>query len=168
MKTILWATLSANGNYATSSTEHPPKSEALQDFAHQVQKTGCFIVGRKTFEAFAAGGGPNPAFEAVDIVVISANTATIEGAKVVNTPQEAIAYLESKGRTATLTSGGEMLHNSFLAAGLVDEIIFNIAPVMESKGMKLQLPEGQYTELELLNTQPLGNGVVQLHYALKK
>jgi hypothetical protein len=32
MKTILWAALTANGNYAQSSPEHPPKKEALDDF----------------------------------------------------------------------------------------------------------------------------------------
>ncbi|RYE23227.1 MAG: dihydrofolate reductase, partial [Sphingobacteriales bacterium] len=145
-----------------------PKPETLADFAQQVHKEGCFIVGRKTFEAFRAGGGPNNPFANIDIVVVSHTSEQMEGARVVRTPQEAIAYLESKGHTTTLTSGGEQLHNSFLAAGLIDEVIFNIAPVMESKGLKLHLPEGSYGELNLLNCTPLGNGVVQLHYDLKK
>ena len=67
MKTILWATLTANGNYAQSSAENPPKPEALADFAAQAKTAGNFIVGRKTFEGFAAnGGGP---FGDLDIVV---------------------------------------------------------------------------------------------------
>ena len=45
MKMIMWATLSANGNYATSSAEHPPKKEALMDFANQAKVSGNFISG---------------------------------------------------------------------------------------------------------------------------
>ncbi|MBP1082398.1 MULTISPECIES: hypothetical protein [Bacillus] len=50
MKTILWATLTANGNYAQSSPENPPKKEVLDDFATQAKAVGNFIVGRRTFE----------------------------------------------------------------------------------------------------------------------
>ena len=54
MKTILWATLSANGNYARASAEHPPKPEATADFAEHALAHGNFIVGRRTFEAVQA------------------------------------------------------------------------------------------------------------------
>ena len=50
MKTILWATLSANGNYAQSSPENPPKKEAFDDFVKQARAAGNLIVGRRTFE----------------------------------------------------------------------------------------------------------------------
>lgn len=57
MKTILWATLTGNGNYAQSSPENPPKKEALGDFAAHAQAAGNFIVGRRTFEGMLASGG---------------------------------------------------------------------------------------------------------------
>ena len=75
MKTILWAALTANGNYAQSGPDHPPKPQALADFAAQATAVGNFIVGRRTFEAFQAGGGGNTGgggpFAALDIVVVS-------------------------------------------------------------------------------------------------
>jgi dihydrofolate reductase len=70
MKAILSATLSANGNYARATPDNPPRPEALRDFAAQATACGNFIVGRKTFEGFAANG-PNPAFAGLDIVVVS-------------------------------------------------------------------------------------------------
>jgi hypothetical protein len=84
MKTILWAALTANGNYAQSSPEHPPKKEAL------------------------------------------------------------------------------------LGHGLVDELIFNVAPVLEGKGLNLLLDKGhyQYKDVKLLDFKSLGGGVVQLHFAV--
>ncbi|WP_322786716.1 dihydrofolate reductase family protein [Paenibacillus alginolyticus] len=64
--------------------------------------------------------------------------------------------------------GGADLHNAFLGQGLVDELIFNVAPVLEGKGLNLLIDteKYQYKEVELLNFKSLGSGVVQLHYAI--
>jgi dihydrofolate reductase len=166
MKTILWATLTANGNYAQSSPEHPPKTEALGDFVTQVKATGNFIVGRRTFEGMQASGG-NP-FGEVDIVVVSQSVKNIPGVKVVDSPREALNYLQEKGHTTALLSGGADLHNAFLGQGLVNEVIFNVAPVMEGKGLNLLLDQDhyQYQDVQLLDCKPLGGGVIQLRYAL--
>jgi hypothetical protein len=49
MKTILWAILSANGNYARPHAPNPyPRKETLNDFAAHVGRSGNFITGRKT------------------------------------------------------------------------------------------------------------------------
>ena len=76
MKTILWATLSANGNYAKASAEHPPKPEALADFAAQARRAGNFIAGRNTFQNFQADASRRPsddgqALAGVEPIVIS-------------------------------------------------------------------------------------------------
>jgi dihydrofolate reductase len=166
MKTILWATLTANGNYAQSSAENPPKKETLDDFATQVRATGNFIVGRKTFESFAAnGGGP---FGDMDIVVVSQSIKEIPGVKLVASPQEALAYLQAKGHQNALLAGGADLHNAFLGQGLVDKLVFNVAPVLEGKGHNLLLDKGhyQYQDVQLLDFKSLGGGVVQLHFAV--
>src|SRR5579859_2634585 len=101
MKTILWAALTANGNYAQSSPEHPPKQEALDDFGSYAGRVGNFIVGRRTFDGFNAGGGGN-LFGNTDIVVVSGSNLDIPGVKCVGTPQEALDYLEQKGHKAAL------------------------------------------------------------------
>lgn len=167
MKTILWAALTANGNYAQSSPEHPPKKEALDDFGAYAGKTGNFIVGRRTFEGFQASGA-NAAFAGTDIVVVSEKNLDIPGATRVGTPREALNYLEQKGYETALLVGGETLHNAFLAEGLVDELVFNITPTLESKGLNLLLQDGQYKEVRLLNFKDIGGGIVQLHYAVNR
>ena len=166
MKTILWATLTANGNYAQSSAEHMPKKEALADFAAQVNSVGNFIVGRKTFEILLAGGGG--AFANVDIVVVSQSAKEMPSVKFVRLPQEALSYLQERGHKTALLAGGADLHNAFLDQGLVDEVIFNVAPVLEGKGLNLLLDQEQYQykDVQLLDFKPLGGGVVQLHYAI--
>ncbi len=166
MKTILWATLTANGNYAQSSAEHPPKPEAFSDFVAHAKAAGNFIVGRKTFEGMLASGG-NP-FGEIDIVVVSQNVKEIPVAKVVGSPQEALNYLQSKGHTIALVGAGANLHNAFLGHELVDEVIFNITPVLEGKGLNLVLDTDhyQYKDVQLLDFKSLGGGVVQLHYSI--
>ncbi|WP_223066293.1 dihydrofolate reductase family protein [Paenibacillus caui] len=164
MKTILWATLSANGNYAQSTDENPPKKEALNDFAMQAKAAGNFIVGRRTFESMRGNGGGS--FSDLDIVVISASVKDIPGVKVVESPQEALGYLQAKGHTTALISGGAAVHNAFLSRGLVDEVIFNVAPVLEGKGLNLVIDQDhyQFKDVHLLDSKLLGGGVVQLHY----
>jgi dihydrofolate reductase len=176
MKTILWATLSANGNYARASAAHPPKPEATADFAAQAVAAGNFIVGRNTFEAFRAqpsragtpqGPTSNP-FASTTIVVVSTAHEVIPGVQRASTPEAALALVRAAGHSSALIAGGAQLHNAFLERDLVDELIFDIAPALEDQGLKLHLPRGAYGELELLACKPLGGGLVQLHYARKR
>ncbi|MEW9701760.1 dihydrofolate reductase family protein [Paenibacillus sp. SI8] len=169
MKTILWATLTANGNYAQSGPENPPKKEALHDFATLAKTAGNFIVGRRTFEGMRGNGGAGP-FGEVDIVVISRNASEISGVTVVGSPQEALDYLLQKGHQTALISGGADIHNSFLGQDLVDEVIFNVAPVLEGKGLNLLIDQEnyRYKHVNLLDCKPLGGGVVQLRYAIDR
>jgi hypothetical protein len=78
MKTIPWATLSANGNYAQATPDNPPRPEAPRDFAARATACGNFIVGRKTFEGFVANG-PNSASAGLDIVVVSSRPVLVPG-----------------------------------------------------------------------------------------
>jgi len=168
MKTILWATLTANGNYARSTPEHPPKREALADFAANVGRTGNFIVGRRTFEEFQAQparGGDQP-FAQTDIVVVTTSDLQLPGVTCVKTPRAALEHLERRGHESALIAGGETLHNAFLAEDLVDELVFDIAPTFEEQGLNVVLPPGRYRELRLLGVKELGSGVVQLHYSI--
>lgn len=170
MKVILWATLTANGNYARSTPAHPPRPQALADFAAQVGTVGNFIVGRQTFREFQSqpqrsAEGAGDTFARADIVVVSRSLAAA-GPTVARSPREALAHLEKRGHAAALLAGGEQLHNAFLAEGLVDELCLDLAPVLEDEGLRLHLPPGGFASLQLLATQDLGGGVLQVRYAL--
>lgn len=171
MKTMLWATLSANGNYAQSSPENPPKKEALDDFAKHAKAAGNFIIGRRTFEGmWGSGGGGGGPFADLDIVVVSKNAEDLPGVTVARSPQKALNYLQQKGHQTALIGGGADLHNAFLDQGLVDELIFNVTPVLEGKGYNLLIDKEnyRYKDVQLLNFMSLGSGVVQMHYAITR
>lgn len=169
MKTVLWATLTANGNYSQSGPENPPKQEALDDFFTQAKAAGNFIVGRRTFEGMRGNGGPGP-FAEIDIVVVSKSAGEIPGVTLVRSPEEALSYLREQGHLTALISGGADIHNSFLSQNLVDEVIFNVAPVMEGRGLHLSIDQDQYRvkHVQLLDCKPLGGGVVQLRYGMDR
>jgi dihydrofolate reductase len=169
MKTILWATLTANGNYARASAPHPPRPEATADFASHARSHGNFIVGRRTFEAFqaqpsrAGAAAPNP-FANTTIVVVS-TTLAASNVSTVASPEAALAALRERGHSTALLAAGEKLHNAFLERDLVDELLLNVVPTLEDEGLKILLPKGKRRELELLGSKPLATGIIQLHYA---
>lgn len=164
MNVILWATLTANGNYARSDATHPPFPAALADFGALIRQTGCFVVGRTTFEGFRASGAQlDPS---IRVVVVTNNELAIPGVAVANSPQEALALLEKEGFESVALAGGAQLHNSFLQQDLVDEIIFNVAPALEDEGYKILLAQGAYTRLSLIDSKHIGEDVIQLHYKL--
>lgn len=165
MKVTLWATLSANGNYARGTPENPPRAEALADFRQQAMAHGNFIVGRRTFEGFATRG-PNPAFRELDVVVVSTRGTPIDGVLDATSPRAALALLAARGHGRALISGGEALHNAFLAEGLVDDMILDVAPVLEGGGLSIHLPAGEHLRVELTSCSEIGGGLVQLRYAL--
>jgi dihydrofolate reductase len=166
MKVTLWATLSANGNYARATPDNPARAEALADFRQRALENGNFIVGRKTFEESAARG-PNPDFRDADIVVVSRSGSGNEGLLSATSPRAALELLASRGHTKALISGGETLHNAFLADGLIDEVILNIAPVLEGGGLSIHLPPGTHRPIEFISCSEIGGGLVQLRYALR-
>jgi dihydrofolate reductase len=173
MRSVVWATLTANGTYARASAAHPPTQQALEDFAAQAKRAGNFIVGRRTFEGFQSDSsrravGADHTFAGTDIVVVSGARLEAPGVVSASSPADALAHLERKGHATALIAGGETLINAFLAQGLVDELVVNIVPALESEGLTLHLPDEQYAELTLLESRELGGGVGQRRYALNR
>jgi dihydrofolate reductase len=173
MRTVVWATLTANGNYARASAAHPPTQQALEDFAAQAKRAGNFIVGRRTFEGFQSdssrrAAGADNTFAGTDIVLVSGARLEAPGVVSTSSPADALAHLERKGHDTALVAGGATLINAFLAQGLVDELVVNIVPALESQGLKLHLPDEQYADLTLLESSELGGGVGQRRYALNR
>lgn len=173
MKTIVWATLTANGNYARATAAHPPRKQALSDFAANAKTTRNFIVGRRTFEEFRADPSRSAedaaqAFAELAIVVVSGTDPRLPGVEHAASPAGALKALEQRGYTSALVAGGETLINAFLAEDLVDELVINIAPSFDEEGLRLKLPAKRYQDLKLLGMQELGDGVAQLRYAIDR
>lgn len=64
--------------------------------------------------------------------------------------------------------GGGILATTLFDAGLIDEVIIKVNPVLLGSGKALAPRLSQLVGLELLGTQTYQSGVVVLHYAVKR
>ncbi len=71
-----------------------------------------------------------------------------------------------KGKDICLMGGGD-LARTFFEAGLIDEIGFNIHPVLLGSGIPLFHEMDRQVDLELLECRPFKNGCVYVSYKIK-
>jgi dihydrofolate reductase len=70
------------------------------------------------------------------------------------------------GRDIWLVGGGESAHACF-AAGVVDEIVLTVIPVLLGEGLPVFLPRPTGAQLRLRGTRVFPDGLVQLHYGTR-
>jgi len=73
---------------------------------------------------------------------------------------------EQEGKDICIMGGG-LLGRSLLEAGVIDEIGFNIHPVLLGSGVPLFHEMSRQIDLELLECRPIGHGCVYVSYAVK-
>ncbi|MDX2470336.1 MAG: dihydrofolate reductase family protein [SAR324 cluster bacterium] len=131
------------------------------------------VMGRNTFELVVSfGEWPYP----MPVTVI---TSTLKKLPEVfagkgldidfssSSPLEIYENLERAGRKHLYIDGGKTIQ-SFLNAGLIDEISINKIPVIIGSGIPLFGPLTADVKLEHLNTNSYANGFVSSHYKVKK
>jgi dihydrofolate reductase len=62
--------------------------------------------------------------------------------------------------------GGGNLAAQFLSAGLLDDLILSVIPVVLGNGKRLLPLEGPTAPLELVASRTMGRGIVELRYRL--
>jgi dihydrofolate reductase len=128
------------------------------------------LMGRKTYEIALQGGKGGGGYPGVKTYVFSRTLAegVHDGVTVVR--QDATEFVRAlkgqEGKDICLMGGGE-LARSFFEAGLIDEIGFNIHPVLLGSGIPLFHPMSRQIDLELLDCRPFKNGCVYVTYRVK-
>ena len=69
---------------------------------------------------------------------------------------------------SVLLGGGPTINSGFIKENLVDEIIFNIEPVIMGKGKPVFASEDFQTNLEFNSVKELAEGVIQVRYTVKR
>ena len=160
--------MSLNGIIARENNEEDFIShDSWLEWLKWVRKSGCVIWGRKTHEVVK--GWDKQYLEdlkGVKVVVVSAdkNYKVGEGFELASSPEEALGKLEKDGFEAAVLTGGATLNSSFAKAGLVDEIVLNVEPVIVGKGIPLFSPDVFDLKLKLLESKKLNGDIVQLRY----
>lgn len=144
-------------------------SAIMKDFWKSIDTV---VMGRRTYEvALRMGGGDNVAYPGVTTYVFSRKLKKSKAPKGVNIISEDAADFvrklkKGKGKDICVLGGG-VLARSLFEAGLIDEIGFNIHPVLLGSGIPLFYEMTKQINLKLIKCQELKNGCVVLTYRVK-
>jgi dihydrofolate reductase len=135
----------------------------------------CMVMGRKTYDV--ATGGKKPSKKAkgnpygdIETYVFSRTLepGARDGVNFVNSdPGKFVARLKRKKGKDIMVMGGGELGAALLEAGVVDEIGFNIHPVLLGSGVPLFHEMKQQIDLELIECTPMKSGCVYVSYRVR-
>jgi dihydrofolate reductase len=138
-------------------------------FAQFYDSVDTILMGRRTYEKaleLAAGGYPHKDKKSYVF------TQTVSGKKkekdqnvhfIANVIEFAKELIQSPGKDNWLVGGADII-SIFLNAGLLDEIILSIHPIILGNGIPLFKNLQGQTNLKLIKSIPDENGLMQLYY----
>ena len=164
--------MSLNGFVADETGSEDFISDKSWDaFCELAKEKGAFIIGRKTLEAVKTWG-PEYSFDSLGdipkIILTGSGVEVGNGFINASSPQEALQKLSELGVRSVLLGGGPTINSGFIKENLVDEIIFNIEPVIMGKGKPVFASEDFQTNLEFNSVKELAEGVIQVRYTVKR
>jgi dihydrofolate reductase len=129
------------------------------------------VMGRKTYEvALRMSGGNLPAHPGVKSYIFSRTLKQKPGSGVEIISEDAAEFVRrlktQKGKDICVMGGG-VLAKSLFEADLIDEIGFNIHPVLLGSGIPIFYEMNHQIDLELLDCKTFKNGCVMVTYKVK-
>jgi dihydrofolate reductase len=128
------------------------------------------VMGRKTYDIAVKSGRSAP-YPGIKAYVFShkKRKRAYEGIEFLTSdPGDFLRRLKrQKGKGICVLGGGE-LANALFEANVIDEIGFNIHPVLLGSGIPLFLPMKRQIKLKLLECKPFKNGCVLVTYRVKR
>jgi dihydrofolate reductase len=148
--------------------------EMGQDLRSQLESAGAMLLGRVTYEEFASYWPHQPSdapFADLNnsirkyVVSTTMDKAEWNNTTVINRDvPEAIRELKHQHGSDLHIAGSATLVQSLLEAGLLDELRIQLSPVIVGSGKRLFREGAPSTELKLVESKSLPNGVVTLVY----
>ncbi len=146
-------------------------AEIMKDYWANID---CMVMGRKTYDVAMQmtpkGETMKNPYGDIKTYVFSRTLEPGEqnGVVVVNDdPSKFLRALkQQEGKDICVMGGGELARDLF-EAGLIDEIGFNIHPVLLGRGVPLFHPMSRQIDLELIECRPFKNGCVYVLYRVK-
>lgn len=133
---------------------------------HEFLKTiGTTIMGRKTFEQVLTFGP----FEYNQLTNYIFSTSVvipseINAQRISSNIEQFTAGLKTKSSKNIWLIGGGEINTALMKAGLIDELVLSIHPVILGNGIPLFFPTDKQTNLALLNTRVYQGGLAQHTY----
>lgn len=139
-------------------------------FGAFLSSVDCLVMGRNTYD-FVASAAEQWPYGETPVTVLTHRPLEPPGAIAEHIavsdqrPEIVMSELEESGRSHAYVDGG-MTVQSFLAEGLIDELILTVVPVLVGEGIPLFASSGTDTPLDLVRTELFSNGFAQLHYCV--
>jgi dihydrofolate reductase len=128
------------------------------------------LMGRKTYEVALRSGHGDGSYPGMKTYVFSRTLPEGSGSGVTVIREDVAAFVRElkgqAGKDICLMGGGELARPLF-EAGLIDEIGFNIHPVLLGSGIPVFHPMSRQIDLELLACRAFKNGCVYVTYRVK-
>jgi dihydrofolate reductase len=152
-----------------------PRPKGNYDMGEFWKSIDTILLGRKTYDfvvSFQKEGKAAPdMFGGIKHYAFSRKPPrrVLPGFEFVKEPikQFAQRLRSEKGKDIWMMGGGGIIA-SFLDEGEIDEFIIHVIPVFIGEGIPLMAPRRRTVPLKLLSTKKYSDGVVRLHYAVKK
>jgi len=169
MKVVLFNAMSVDGFIATTKDDTPWSEPIWQAYNDFIRAHGNLVVGRRTYELMKITGElvkiGSPETVVVSRTLNEPNDPKIHVAR---SPAEAVTKLKTLGFTEIVISGGGLLNGSFLEAGLLDEMILDIEPIILGQGISLFTGLTKQPRCKLLRKDQISPEHLRLHYQIKK
>ena len=165
MKVFINDALSADGFIAKDAKDTVSWTSKADKkfFQDETKRAGVIVIGSKTFETI---GRPLPGRR--NIVLSRTMKQAPEGVEIsVESPADIVSRLKKEGLRELAICGGSHVYTSFMKAGLVDEILLTVEPIIFGQGMTL-FAEPINSRLELSQTKNLDGGAVVFRYSVIK
>ncbi len=162
MKVTLLMAITLDGKIAQSSDHFPDWTGPADKkfFAERTKQAGCLVMGSKTYDTI---GRPLPSRKNV---IMTRSVRASEHENLVftsDTPQQILDSLSAEGFEEVVLCGGAQINTVWAQAGLIDEIILTISPLVFGSGLDLFAGKIDLT-LELQELTTLDDNLVCVRY----
>lgn len=144
-----------------------PPDEAPGDYLDLLDSIDCLIMGSETYLVSLQLEGGTQVFEGNDVYVFTSRTdlSVHDGVTFVSGPaEEFVADLRVREGGTIWLFGGGRLATSLSDAGLVDDYLVVVQPILLGDGIPLWVTPHGTTHLELVNARAWPGGIAELRY----
>lgn len=150
--------------------------EMVAEQAAVMAETDTMLLGRRTYEIFAASWPSRTSGDFGPLTDFMNNTPKVVVSKTLKTvdwqnstllkgePAEGLTNLKKKEGKTIFVPGSATLVKFLLKESLLDELRLLVDPILVGKGMRLFESEDGNVPLKLANSSTFGNGVLSLTY----
>jgi len=170
MKTILYLDLSADGLIASPNRlpglEWEWEGVPWERWCQYCNESNNLIVGRNTYSELIESDLSDELYLDHKVVISSRDMDLADSWLQFSKPKQAVDYLKSRDIENIIVGGGRQLGLTFIEDGLIDEIILDVYPIFFGNGTALLGGLDRCIQLDLLNSENLGDGAIRNHYKL--